>query len=109
MDALAAGLSAGRVRPLDDEKEIAPAEATRGQDEPVEWAEVAATMGTPNAVIIAGRLETHNIPTRVTQEAAGRVYAINVGVLGTAHVWVPQEFAEQAEEILAVDWGEGEE
>jgi hypothetical protein len=67
-------------------------------------------MGTPNAVIIAGRLGTHQIPTRVTQEAAGaRAFAVTVGILGTAHVWVPEEYVALAESVLATEWDDEEE
>ena len=85
------------------------AEGTGGGEDSVQWVRVASTTGTPNAVIIAGRLESNGIPTRVTQESIGvHVFAVNVGVLGTAYVWVPQEREEQATSILALEWEEEE-
>ena len=85
-------------------------ETTKGQDEPVKWTRVATVGGKPTASIIAGRLEVNGIPTRVTQEAAGvNVFAVNVGILGSAHIWVPEEYQEQAENILAHDWADEEE
>jgi hypothetical protein len=105
MEVLMAGLSAGQTRPLDGVE----AETTGGGEEGVRWVKVATAVGTPNAVIIAGRLENRKIPTRVTQEAAGlHAIAVNVGILGTAYVWVPDEFQEQAQAILAKDWDEEE-
>ncbi len=80
-----------------------------GDQESVVWVEVVSTAGTPNAIVIAGRLESCQIPTRVTQESAGVFgYAVNVGILGTARVWVPEEFKEEAERILEMDWDEEE-
>ena len=105
MDLLMAGPSTGQTRPLDD----LDAETTGGGEDGVHWVKVATAAGTPNAIIIAGRLEYRKIPTRVTQEAAGlHVFAVNVGLLGEAHVWVPEEFQEQAQAILDKDWDEEE-
>ena len=85
------------------------AEVTGGGEEPIVWVEVASAVGTPNAVVIAGRLESCGIPARVTQESAGVYgYAVNVGILGTARVWVPEEFSAQAAEVLEIDWDEEE-
>jgi len=109
MDDLTAKLSLGQAWPARDEK-TAAAEATGGRDEAVNWVRVATTVGTPNAAIVAGRLQSHQIPTRVTQEAAGvHAIAVNVGIFGTAHVWVPQERQEQAQAILATNWSEEQE
>lgn len=80
-----------------------------GPAAPAGWVRVTATSGKPNAIIVAGRLESCGIPTHVTQEAIGaRVYALTVGPLGTAHVWVPKEHAAQARAILATEWEEEE-
>jgi hypothetical protein len=93
----------------EQQSDRAEREATAAHDEEVHWVSVASAVGTPNAVIIAGRLESYDIPTRVTQEAAGvHAIAVTVGLLGTARVWVPEEYREQAEEILATDAEEEE-
>jgi hypothetical protein len=86
------------------------AEAGAGRSAaPADWVRVTATSGKPNAIIVAGRLESCGIPTHVTQEAIGaRVFALTVGPLGTAHVWVPKEHAAQAKAILATEWEEEE-
>ena len=108
MDSLVSGVLDGSDRPRNDDRS-GPAELTGGGEEPVVWVEVASAVGTPNAVVIAGRLESCEIPTRVTQESAGVYgYAVNVGILGTARVWVPEEFKEQAERMLEIEWDEEE-
>jgi hypothetical protein len=107
MSAWISGLSAEHSQPLDESESAA--ETSRGGNEAVEWVTVASTVGTPNAVIIAGRLENHGIPTRVTQEAAGlHAIPVNVGMLSSAKVWVPAEHEAQALEILSQDWDEEE-
>jgi hypothetical protein len=110
MDGLVAGLIHGRSRPLRDEDETGATETTGGRPEFVKWVEVATTVGHANAVIISGRLESNNIPTRITQEAAGTsVLPVNVGILSQAQVWVPEEYEAAAREILAHDADEEEE
>jgi hypothetical protein len=92
---------------VDSRTEVA--QTTRGGEESVTWVKVASAAGTPNATVIAGRLESCDIPTRVTQESAGVFgYAVNVGILGTAHVWVPEDLKEQADRVLEMDWDEEE-
>jgi hypothetical protein len=109
MDGLVAGFAERRHQPTGRESDAAAADTTRGGSEPVKWVEVATTMGRANAVIIAGRLESHDIPTRITQEAAGAsVLPVNVGILAQAHVWVPEEYEEAARAILAQDVDEEE-
>lgn len=108
MDSLASGVLDGSDWPRDDDRSE-PAELTGGGENPVVWVEVASAFGTPNAVVIAGRLESSGIPTRVTQESAGTyVYAVTVGILGTARIWVPEEYKEQAEMMLEIEWDEEE-
>jgi hypothetical protein len=77
--------------------------------ESVQWTRVATAAGTPNAVVIAGRLEAEGIPTQVTQEAAGRnVFPVLVGRLGEAIIWVPENEASRALEILSTEFDEEE-
>lgn len=110
MDVLATDYTAGRGNSTDEGGRVAAGETTGGHEEPVCWVRVATATGTPNATIIAGRLESVGIPTRVTQEAAGiNVIAVNVGLLGTAYVWVPEEFEEQALQVLSETWDDEEE
>ncbi len=66
----------------------------------VRWQEVATASGITAAQIIVGRLQSEGIPARAWQEGAGQATGLVVGLLGTAHVVVPEEFAEQARDIL---------
>ena len=66
----------------------------------VRWEVVAHTSGILPARIIAGRLESDGIPTRVWQESVGQAYGFTFGPLGTGYVAVPQEFAAEARAYL---------
>lgn len=78
-------------------------ETTPGGSRAVRWRTVARTMGLMPAHIIVGRLQSEGIPARAWQEGAGRATGLIVGKLGTGHVEVPEEFAAEAEQILATD------
>jgi len=69
----------------------------------VRWTVVETASGITAAEIIAGRLRSEGIPARAWQEGAGEALGLLVGVLGTGHVVVPEEYAEQARAILAVE------
>jgi hypothetical protein len=66
----------------------------------VKWEVVAQMPGITPATIVAGRLKAEGIPARVWQEGAGQALGLTVGLLGTGYVAVPQEYADQAMEIL---------
>jgi hypothetical protein len=67
------------------------------------WEVVEQTSGITAAEIVAGRLQSEGIPARAWQEGAGEAIGLIVGLLGTGHVVVPEEFAERARAILAAD------
>ncbi len=69
----------------------------------VRWKVVAQAPGITPATIIAGRLQAEGVPVRVWQEAAGQALGLTVGLLGTGYVLVPEEYVEQALEILAYE------
>jgi len=69
----------------------------------VRWVTVEQTPGITVAEIIAGRLQAEGIPARAWQEGAGEALGLMVGLLGTGHVVVPEEYAEQARAILTAD------
>ena len=71
--------------------------------EAVRWQVVAKQAGLMQATIVAGRLQAAGIPARTWQEGAGQAIGLTVGLLGTGYVAVPEEYAEQAEAILAED------
>ena len=74
-----------------------------GDVEHVRWEVVERTAGITPAEIIVGRLQAEGIPARAWQEGAGEALGLMVGLLGTAHVVVPEEFAARARAILAAD------
>lgn len=74
-----------------------------GGPQEVRWTVVETTSGITVAEIIAGRLQAEGIPARAWQEGAGEALGLIVGLLGTGHVVVPEEYAEQARAILAAD------
>ena len=78
-----------------------PAVTSPEGSEPVRWQVVAKQAGLMQATIVAGRLQAAGIPVRTWQEGAGQAIGLTVGLLGTGYVAVPEEFAEQAEAILA--------
>ena len=84
-----------------------------GSRQEVRWQVVAEAPGITPATIIAGRLQAEGIPVRAWQESAGQALGLTVGLLGTGYVAVPEEFADQALEILGYeeepeDWDEEE-
>jgi hypothetical protein len=82
--------------------------ATAGGPQEVRWEVVETTSGITVAEIIVGRLQAEGIPARAWQEGAGEALGLMVGLLGTGHVVVPEEYAEQARAILAADAAEAE-
>lgn len=66
----------------------------------VHWRVVAQTAGLLPAQIMVGRLQAEGIPARAWQEGAGQAHGLIVGKLGTGHVEVPEEYAEEATRIL---------
>lgn len=82
----------------DDSQDTTPQE---GQE--ITWEIVAKTPGITVAEIIAGRLQSEGIPARAWQEGAGEALGLIVGLLGTGHVVVPEEYADRARAILEAD------
>ena len=72
----------------------------------IRWEVVAQAPGITPATIIAGRLQAEGLPVRVWQEGAGQALGLTVGLLGTGYVAVPEEFVDQALEILEVEYDE---
>jgi hypothetical protein len=85
--------------------------STSGGPKEVKWEVVAQLPGITPATIVAGRLKAEGVPVRAWQEGAGQALGLTVGLLGTGYVAVPEEYVEQALEILdyeeePVDWDE---
>jgi len=73
---------------------------TPGIRKEIRWEEVATTAGITSAQILVGRLQSEGIPARAWQEGAGQATGLVVGLLGTGHVMVLEEYAEEALQIL---------
>jgi hypothetical protein len=82
---------------------------TGGQEDqtPVVVWEAANRM---EAEIVAGRLNSQNIPTIITGESLGTIYGLTTGSLASANVLVPAALAEKALAILSdsEEWDENE-
>ncbi len=88
---------------LDDSDNENTSETTPGQQSEIRWQIVAQMPGLTPATILAGRLRAEGIPARAWQEGAGQAIGLTVGLLGTGYVAVPEEYADQALDILEVD------
>jgi hypothetical protein len=75
-------------------------ESTPGGRAEVRWKTVASAPGLTTAMIIAGRLKAEGLPVHAWQEGAGQAMGLTVGILGTAHVAVPEEYVDKALTIL---------
>lgn len=70
------------------------------------WRVVYTASGMTNARIVAGRLETEEIPFRLKYEAAGEIYAIVINGLGEVEILVPESFFEAAQKALSTPFDE---
>ena len=87
----------------DNEHDQADQATSPGEQSEVRWEIVARMPGITPATILAGRLQAEGIPARAWQEGAGQALGLTVGLLGTGYVAVPEEYAEQAHEVLNTD------
>lgn len=72
------------------------------------WEAVATASGITQANIIAGRLDSEGIPTKLHYEAAGAIYAITIDGLGEVRILVPVADWERARDILSRSYDDGE-
>lgn len=68
-------------------------------DEP-EWVEVAATGQDEEAALIAGLLESEEIPCEVEGPSGGSPWPENIGAFGVSRIMVPPERAADARALL---------
>jgi hypothetical protein len=66
-----------------------------------EWVEVASTGQDEEAALIAGLLQSEEIPCEVEGPTGGSPWPENLGAFGMSRVMVPPERAEEAKTILA--------
>jgi hypothetical protein len=85
------------------------AETTPGGKEATRWVKIAQNLNPGEAMVIKGRLESHDIPTVIQQEALGSVLGLTVGPLGSANLLVPEPLADRALEILEETFDEDDE
>ena len=76
----------------------------RKQDE--EWVAVASTGQDEEAMLIAGFLQSRDIPCEVEGPTGGSPWPENLGAFGVSRVMVPPERAEEAKAALAKREGE---
>jgi hypothetical protein len=62
---------------------------------------VFTTAGSGQAAIIRTMIEAAGIPVTTSQEGAGAVYGLTVGPLGMVDILVPENYAADAEALLA--------
>lgn len=74
----------------------------------VPWKPVAVASGMAQANIIAGRLESEGISTKLQYEAAGAIYAITIDGLGEVRILVPAADGERAKQVLSRSYDEGD-
>jgi hypothetical protein len=67
------------------------------------WVPAAKVQGEIVAEILASNLRAAEIPVQVIQESVGHSFGISIGPLGTVSVMVPEEYLEQAKELLDLD------
>jgi hypothetical protein len=77
------------------------------------WMPLEKTSGMTKAQIIAGRLESEGIPTKLDYEAAGTIYALTVDGLGEVTIFVRASDLERARESIGqrykdeeIPWGD---
>jgi len=68
-------------------------------EEEEDWVEVAAVGDDEEAAIIAGLLESEEIPVEI--EAAPSPWPENLGALGSSRVMVPPDRADEARALIA--------
>ena len=66
-----------------------------------EWVAVASTGQDEEAMLIAGFLQSRDIPVEVEGPTGGSPWPENLGAFGMSRVMVPPERAEEAKALLA--------
>jgi hypothetical protein len=64
---------------------------------------VYRSQGMLGAEVIRGKLELAGIPVYLKYEAVGQVFGLTVDGLGLVEVMVPEEWVEQAVDLIAED------
>jgi hypothetical protein len=64
---------------------------------------VYVAAGMLHAMVIRGALESAGIPVMLSYEPLGPTYGLTVGSIGQVRVMVPNEWADEAQDLLAAD------
>ena len=70
------------------------------KDDEAEWVEVASTGQDEEASLIAGLLESEEIPVEIEGPSGGSPWPENIGAFGVSRVLVPPERAADARAVL---------
>ena len=76
------------------------------QKRDAEWVAVASTGQDEEALLIAGFLQSRDIPVEVEGPTGGSPWPENLGAFGMSRVMVPPDRAEEAKALLARREGE---
>ena len=74
-------------------------QSSQGGEAPVHWIVVAIAVGL-EAEVLRSKLQSDGIPCLLKRESVGSVIGITLGPLGETQVLVPQEYTEQAMQLL---------
>jgi hypothetical protein len=64
------------------------------------WEKIGEAAGELQAEIYKGLLEAQGIPVVLSQEGAGRVFGLSVGLMGEVDILVPTHMVAQAQQVL---------
>jgi altronate dehydratase len=64
---------------------------------------VIAVVSPPNDVVLESLIQSFGIPVRLFHEAIGSVFGLSIGPLAEVKIAVPEEYAEQAEQLLQAE------
>ncbi len=78
------------------------------EEDDTAWKLITTASGMTRANIIAGRLESEGIATRLGYEASGSIYAITIDGLGEVRILVPVADWERAKELLSRSYDDRE-
>jgi len=65
-----------------------------------QWVLAYRAQGMADANIIAGKLESADIPVSFDYEAVGHIYGLTLDGLGEVRLYVPREYSERAEAVI---------
>ena len=64
------------------------------------WEKIGVAAGELQAEILKGLLEAQGVPVVLSQEGAGHVFGLTVGLMGEVDILVPTHLVAQAQQVL---------